>query len=156
MLAVEGRDIYIRRKSDYKSDREICLLLISEDDRWHYILIKSLSRLLASKTSKHHGKQHFCMNCLQGFTFELSRDKHYAYCIDNETVKVEMLSKGLTVEFWDGLNQFRVPFMMYVDFEAILEPIQEQAPGAGACTPPGGGDPNESYTSEVNQHFPSS
>ena len=65
------------------------------------------------------------MNCLQGFTFELSRDKHYAYCIDNETIKVEMPSKGSTIEFCDGQNQFRVPFMMYLDFEAILEPIQE-------------------------------
>ena len=65
------------------------LLLISGDDRWHYTSIKSLSRLLAGKNSKHHGKQHFCMNCLQGFTFELSRDKHYAYCIDNETVNAK-------------------------------------------------------------------
>ena len=152
MLAVEGRDIYIRRKSDYKSDREINLLLISEDpmgpasgnDRWHYTSIESLSRLLASKNSKHHGKQHFCMNCLQHFTFELSRDKHYAYCIDNETVKVEMPSKGLTVEFCDGQNQFRVPFLMYVDFKVILEPIQIPSP-----------DPNQPYTSEVNQHIPS-
>ena len=30
------------------------------------------------------------MNCLQGFTLESSRDEHYTYCIDNETVGVEM------------------------------------------------------------------
>ena len=35
--------------------------------------------------------------------------------------------------------------MMYADFEAILEPIQERVPG----------DLNESYTSEVSQHIPS-
>ena len=80
-------------------------------------MIKSLSRLLASKNSKHHCKQHFCMNCLQGFTLELSRDQHYFCCIDNETVRVEMPS---TVEFYDGQNQFRVSFMMYVDFERSL------------------------------------
>ena len=113
------------------------------------------------------------MNCLQGFTFELSKDKHYACCTDNETVKVEMPRNGSTVEFCNGQNQFRVTFMMYMDFEAILEPIQERgpkdptsrAPGAGACTLPGSGDPNElysedvcpsgPYTSEVNQHIPS-
>ena len=33
VLAAEGRDIYIQRKSGYKSDQEINLLLISEDDR---------------------------------------------------------------------------------------------------------------------------
>ena len=52
-----------------------------------------------------------------------------------------MPSKGLTVELYDGQNQFKVPFMLYEDFEAILEPIQERVPG----------DP----TSEVNQHIPS-
>ena len=95
-------------------------MLISEGDRWHYTVIKSLSRLLASKNSKHAHKQYFCNNCLQGFTQESSRDEHQVYCIDNETVRVEMPRKGSTVEFYDGQNQFRVPFMMYADFEAIL------------------------------------
>ena len=119
-------------------------MLISEDDRWHYTEIKSLSRLLASKNSKHHGKQHFCMNCLQGFTLELSRDEHYAYCIDNETVRVEMPSRGSTIKFCDGQNQFKVPFMMYADFESILMPIQGLAL-----------DLNKPYTTKVNQHIPS-
>ena len=35
--------------------------------------------------------------------------------------------------------------MMYADFEAILQPIQERVPG----------DPNELYTSEVSWHIPS-
>ena len=30
VLVVEGRDIYIHRKTNYKSDREINLLIISE------------------------------------------------------------------------------------------------------------------------------
>ena len=73
-----------------------------------------------------------------------------------------MPQKGLTVEFCNGQNEFKVPFMMYADFEAILEPIQERVPGA--CTPPSGGDPSEPYmkrgpsrpyTSEVSRHIPS-
>ena len=31
ILAVEGRDIYIHRKTNYKSDREINVLIISEN-----------------------------------------------------------------------------------------------------------------------------
>ena len=80
VLAVEDRNIYINRKSDYSSDHEINLLLISENGRQHYTVIKSLSRLLASRNSKHKGKMYFCMNCLQGFTFESSRDKHHEHC----------------------------------------------------------------------------
>ena len=57
---------------------------------------------------------------------------------------MEIPSKGSTVEFYDGQSQFKVLFMMYADFEAILEPIQGPSP-----------DPEEPYTSKVNQHIPS-
>ena len=112
--------------------------------RWHYTAIKSLSRLLSSSNSKHKRKQYFCTNCLQDFTLELSRDQHYSYCIDNKMVRVEMPSKGMTVEFYDEQNQFKVPFMMYADFESILIPIKGPNP-----------DPNKPYTNKVNQHIPS-
>ena len=91
----------------------------------HYVTVKSLSRLLSSKNSKHKGKEYFCMNCLQGFQQEISRDEHMRYCLDNETVKVEMPHKKPIVEFCNGQYQFKVPFIMYADFESLLEPIQE-------------------------------
>ena len=84
------------------------------------------------------------MNCLQGFTLESSRDEHYTYCINTETVRVEMPKLGSLVEFCDGQNQFKVPFIMYTDFESILAPIQGPNP-----------DPKESYASDVNKHSPS-
>ena len=143
VLLVENKDIYICRKG-IRRDHEIILLLISEDDKLHYTAVKSLSRLLTSRETKHKCKQYFCNNCLQGFTLESSRDEHYSYCIDNKMVSVEMPNKGSTVEFYDEKNQFKVPFMMYADFEAILEPIQGPSQ-----------DPKESYTKKVNQHIPS-
>ena len=45
------------------------------------------------------------------------------------------------VQFFNGQNQFKVPFIMYADFESILKPIQGPSP-----------DPRESYTSEVTKH----
>ena len=134
VLAVEGRDIYIHRKGrsmgpvapGSRSDpmgREINLLMVCEDGIRHYTAIKSLSRLLSSKNSNTKCKQHFCINCLQGFTQESSRDQHQVYCEDKESVRVEMSKQGSTVEFKDGQNQFRVPFIMYADFESILEPM---------------------------------
>ena len=80
VLAVEGRYIYIHRKTNYQSDREINLLMISEDGVRHYTAIKSLSRLLRSSNTKHKCKQYFCTNCLQSFTLESSRDEHQVYC----------------------------------------------------------------------------
>ena len=66
VLAVEGRDIYIHRKSQ-RMGREINLLMVSGNGIQHYTAIKSLSRLLSSKNFNTKRKQHFCMNCLQGF-----------------------------------------------------------------------------------------
>ena len=158
-MAVEGRDIYIHRKGwsmigpagpGSRSDlmgREINLLMVCEDGIWHYTAIKSLSRLLSSKNSNTKCKQHFCMNCLQGFTQESSRDQHQVYCEGNESVRVEMPKQGSTIEFKDGQNQFRVPFKMYADFESILEPMDPVEPGFP--------NPSQPYTYEVNQHMPS-
>ena len=91
---------------------EINLLMVSEDGINHYAVIKSLSRLLKSSNTKHKCKQHFCMNCLQGFTQESSRDQHQVYCEDNKSVRVEMPKQGSTVEFKDEQNQFKVPFKL--------------------------------------------
>ena len=124
--------------------REIYLLMVSEDGINHYTVTKSLSRLLKSSFTKHECKQHFCMNCLQGFMQESSRDQHQGYCENNESVRVEMPKQGSTVEFKDGQNQFKVPFIRYADFESILEPMDH-----------GSSDPNQPYTKEVNQQTPS-
>ena len=90
---LEGRDIYIHRKGR-RIGREINLLMVSEDGINYYTAIKSLSRLLKSSNTKHKCEQHFCMNCLQGFIQESSRDQRQVYCEDNESVRVEMPKQG--------------------------------------------------------------
>ena len=146
VLAVEGRDIYIHRKGQ-RVGQEINLLMVSEDGIRHYTAIKSLRGLLSSKNSNTKRKQNFCMNCLQGFTQESSRDQHQVYCENNESVRVEMPKQGSTIEFKDGQNQFRVPFIMYADFESILELMDLVELGSS--------NPSQPYTNEVNQHTPS-
>ena len=77
---------------------------------------------------------------MQGFTQESSRDQHQVYCEDNESVRVEMPKQGSTVDFKDGQNQFRVPYIMYADFESILEPmdpVELGSPNPNQRTPSG-------------------
>ena len=53
VLAVEDKQIYICRKGgDY--DHVANLMLISKNNRKHYVAIKSLSRLLSKQNSKHN------------------------------------------------------------------------------------------------------
>ena len=99
-------------------------MLITENNCKNYIAIKSLSRLLSKQNSKDKEAQHFCMNCLQGFWEESSRDEHIGYCKNNESVHIEMRHKKPIIEYSDGQFQCKVPFIIYADFESILEPIQ--------------------------------
>ena len=116
-------------------------MLITDHNKKHYV---SFKRLLSRQNSKHKESQHFCINCLEGFAEQKSRDEYYVYCRSNETVRIEMPNKKPIVEYSDGQYQFKVPFMMYADFESILEPIQ------GASN-----NPNVSSTRGVNIYTPS-
>ena len=147
ILAVENRKVYICKKGkDY--DRSANLMLITGDDensnKKHYIAVKSLSRLLSSQNSKNKGIQYFCINCLNGFTSEISRDEHYNYCRSKDSVRVEMPIKDPIVKYTDGQYQFKVPFVIYADFESILVPVSS-APN----------DPDKSSTRGINVHKPS-
>ena len=152
VLGLEGKDIYICRKGTRGDNyKEVNLLLVLEDDspcwackwNWHYTFVKSLSRLLASHNSKHKSQQHFCMNCLQGFNQEKIRDEYYSYCSDNESVRVEMSTKPI-LRLTDLQGQLKAPFVIYVDFESILEPMD-------TCS----NDPNIPYMNHINKHTPS-
>ena len=143
ILAVEDKKVYICRKGK-EYTRSVNLMLITDGNKKHYVALKSLKRLLSSQKSKHKEPQHFCTNCLQGFATEIFRDEHYQYCKSNEAVRTEMPVTKLIVEYLDGQYQFKVPFMMYADFESILQPIQ------GASN-----DPGISSTRGVNVHIPS-
>ena len=143
ILALNGRTPYNCRKGgDY--DRVVNQMIIEDEDKKHYVAIKSLERLLSMQNSKHKESQYFCDNCLQGFKNIESRDDHYEYCRSNESVRIEMPTRNPIVEYSNGQHQFKVPFVMYADFESILEPIQGVS-----------NDPNTSSTRGVNVHKPS-
>ena len=148
VLGVKGQKIYSCRNSKCNDQKNVVnLLLITNGEKRHYTAIKSLTRFLASSNSKRKRKrkQHFCLNCLQGFHSEESRDKHYEYCKDNESVRIKMPKEGSFVEFHDGQNQLKVPFVMYADFEAILKPTKENVRL----------NPEASCTKEINKRIPS-
>ena len=77
-------------------------MLIMEDNKKHYVAIKSLSRLLHSSNTKKEKAQYFCINCLQGFSEQKSRDEHLVYCRNNEAVRIEMPNKKPIVKYSDG------------------------------------------------------
>ena len=78
------------------------------------------------------------------FESEIIRDEHYEYCRSKDSVRVEMPTKNPIVKYADGQYQFKVPFVIYADFESILVPV------SGAAN-----NPEMSSTRGINVHQPS-
>ena len=125
----KNQNIYTARRSErnVKCKKQVNLLMIVDGEKRHYTTIKFISRLLSKLNGKTRRAYHFCMNCLNGFRTESARDKHYEYCSSNGHVKVKMpTEKEKWLKFHDGQYQFKVPFMLYADFESILKPVDER------------------------------
>ena len=97
ILAFEDKKVYICRKGK-EYDRVANLMLITDNNKKHYVAIKSLRRLLSRQNSKHKESQHFCINCLQGSAEKKSRDEHYVYCRSNKAVRIEMPNRKPIVQ----------------------------------------------------------
>ena len=68
--------IHISKKT---FEDQMNLLLITKDEKKHYVLIKDFNRLY--NQSKHKERKHFCMYCLQCFKSESILTKHVDNCL---------------------------------------------------------------------------
>ena len=118
------------------------LLLITEDEKNHYVLIKDFNKFMYNQT-KHKDKKHFCMYCLQNFTTEKILKNHSEICmVFNGKQAIEMPNKDNNkLEFNNFHKQLPVPFVIYADFEAITEKIH-------GCQP----NDDKSYTETYQKH----
>ena len=129
VLFNKKQSIYTARRSELngKCSKQVTLLMVVDGEDRHYTAIKNISRLLSKLNGKTQHAYHYCTNCLNGFRTGSARDKHYEHCSNNGHVKVKMPSeKEKWLKFHDGQYQFKVPFMVYTDFESILKLVDEQ------------------------------
>ena len=143
VFGFEG-DVYPLRLSKSKSERIVNLLLISDGEKQHYCLIKSLSRLLSSQLTNHDHANSFCLNCLNHFPNEEKLKIHEEYCLKNQAIKIEMPEEGSFISFIHHNRSMKVPFVVYADFEAFTEEIS-------TCEP----NQRSSFTQKYQRHQPS-
>ena len=99
VFGFEGVVYPLRISKKTKSERIVNLLLISDGEKQHYCLIKSLSRLLSSQVTKHDHAKSFCLNCLNHFPDGEKLKIHEEYCWKNQAIKIEMSEKGSFIYF---------------------------------------------------------
>ena len=118
------------------------LLLITENENKHYVLIKDFNSFMYNQT-KHKERKYFCMHCLQCFSCERVLNNHKDNCIQvNGTQAVKMPDKSNNIlKFNNFHKQQQMPFVIYADFEAITEKIS-------GCQP----NNDKSYTEAYQKH----
>ena len=132
--------LYITKEIKYS---HVNLLLIRNEEKSHYCLIRNFSRLMSHRTNNQH-KHHFCYNCLHPFYKRDTLEKHTPLCHRQQPQKIVFPEEDKTVKFKNIQKQLRIPFVIYADFECYTEKI------AGPVN-----NPNASNTTAYQHHKPS-
>ena len=111
--------LYISKKSYHLT---LNLLLITKKDKFHYVFIKDFNRLVFSRT-KHKGKKHYCMSCLQSFTTEEILSNHKKQCLLINGCQAVNYKSGI-IKFTNYNKQIPILFEIYADTECFLKRIK--------------------------------
>ena len=126
VFGYEEKQPYVIYVSKEKFNSCLNLLLITEGEVWHYCLLKDFNKFMYNQT-KHKGRKHFCMYCLQGFSSERVLNNHTVDCIEiNGKQSIKMPEPGSKISFTNFRKQLSAPFIIYADFEAITEKVSQK------------------------------
>ena len=102
------------------------LLLLKNETHAHYVVIKSLSRLLYGRTN-HQQKSFVCKFCLYSFTKKESCTTHEEVCSQIPAQVVSYPNEhNKYLKFKNFGNGLRTPFTIYCDFESLLVPVHDE------------------------------
>ena len=133
-----------KSKHSLTCNKQVILLLISNGENWHYLVVKNLSGLLRGITSNHK-EDIYCLSCFCANSTKNKLEGHKKICENHDYYHVEMPTKdNNTIKYNQGEKSIKLPFVVYADLECLLEKIS-------TCQ----NNPNESSTTEINKHTPS-
>ena len=138
------KEIAYKSKYNLTREKQIILLMISNGEKWHYLVVKSLLGLFTGVTSNH--KEDFCcLNCFHSYRTKNKLDAHKKVCENHEYCHIEMPNKDNNkIKYNQGEKSIKLPFIIYADLECLLEKID-------TCY----NNLEESSTTKINHHTPS-
>ena len=117
------KKVKIAYKSKYNliRDKQIILLMISNGENWHYLVVKNLSRLLRGISSNHDG-DYYCLNCFHSYRTENKLNANKKICENHDYCNIEMPSPNKNViKYNSGEKSLELPFIIYADLECLLK-----------------------------------
>ena len=137
-------EIAYKSKHNLTREKQVVLLMISNGENWHYLVVKSLSGLLTGITSNHK-EDFYCLNCFHLNRTKTKLESHKKICENRDYCNVEMPNESnKIIKYNQGEKSIKSPFIIYADLECLLEKIS-------TCY----NNPEKSSTTEINKHTPS-
>ena len=137
-------EIAYKSKHNLTREKQIILLMISNGENLHYLVVKSLSGLLTGITSNHK-EDFYCLNCFHSYRTKNKLEAHKKICENRNYCRVEMPTKdNNTIKYNHGEKSIKLPFVVYADLQCLLEKMS-------TCY----NNPEESSTTKINKHTPS-
>ena len=98
--------------------------MITDGEKWHYLAMKNLSRLLRGITSNHNG-DFYTLNCFHSYHTYNKLKKYEKACNKHDCSYSEMPSEyNNTLEYNHGEKSLKFPFIINIDLECLLEIIR--------------------------------
>ena len=107
-------------------------LLISDENKSHYVYIKDFNRFMCNKI-KNKNKKYFCKCCLQCFNSEQVLIEHQENCLIINGKQSVQLESG-SISYKNYFKQLPVPFKIYANFECILKGVKSSDKNNGSYT----------------------
>ena len=118
--------------------------MITDDKKWHYLAVKSLSALFRGITSNNNGN-FYCLNCFCSYRTENALKKHKKVYENHDYCHLEMSEEDNKIlKYNHGEKSIKVPFTIYSDLESLLKKMN-------TCH----NNPEKSSITKINKHTPS-
>ena len=118
--------------------------MITDGEKWHYLVVKNLSRLIRRITSNHYS-DFYCLNCFHTYRTKNKLEARKKICENHDYCNVKVpIKANNTIKYKHGEKSMKLPFVIYADLECFLEK-------KSTCQ----NNPNKSSTTKINKHTPS-
>ena len=101
------------------------LLLLSDGQAYHYVLIKDLKILISNlKQQVPRSSSKICRNCFHVcYTAEIY-ERHIETCMQNEAAAIKLPDETKNeLQFQNYQSRWFAPYVMYFDFESLIRPV---------------------------------
>ncbi|KAL4142076.1 hypothetical protein QTP88_004604 [Uroleucon formosanum] len=122
--------VYPLRVFELEKSNHFDLLDLECGEQSHYTYISNFSRLVRKQKTLHEGRLFICKRCFTGFDERIKKcrlsgkaalEQHMKVCGLNKPILPILPPEGSTLKFKAWEKAQRVPFVIYADFEALLE-----------------------------------